>query len=126
MPAVPWQSMKTTYHTISAKLASHMRLCNDIFKKKVEWLHGQALGFGSEFYTTTRYYSHPSQRFESLQLLLYTAGFPCTPFSLLHWNSRVLEDQHARQFFTTVSNIKTIQPVVARMHLTMIDCRSED
>ena len=52
------------------------------------------------------------------QVTLYVAGFPCTPFSVLHGNSMLLEDQEARQMYETVERLKLCQPCAACLHIT--------
>ena len=41
---------------------------------------------------------------------LYAAGFPCTPFSYLHFGSSLLRDANARQLFRCISNLAELQP----------------
>ena len=45
-----------------------------------------------------------------LQAALFTAGFPCTPFSMLHHGSALLEDDEAQQMYGTVHRIGRLQP----------------
>ena len=45
-------------------------------------------------------------------MALYAAGFPCTPYSLLHWQSSLLEDDNVRQLWKILKNIVERQPAV--------------
>ena len=45
-----------------------------------------------------------------LQVTLYVAGFPCTPFSVLHGNSMLLQDHEARQMYETVERLIEVSP----------------
>lgn len=54
------------------------------------------------------YMQHPADF--ALKVCLYGAGFPCTPFSLLHWGSQLLQEQEARQMYRVLDNIKDCQP----------------
>jgi hypothetical protein len=54
------------------------------------------------------YMQHPADF--ALEVCLYGAGFPCTPFSLLHWGSQLLQEQEARQMYRVLDNIKDCQP----------------
>ncbi len=42
----------------------------------------------------------------------YIAGFPCTPFSMLHNRTKLMKDPNARQFLAVVGAIKQLQPKV--------------
>ena len=50
------------------------------------------------------------------QVSLYTCGFPCTPFSLLHGYSKMLDDPNARQLWRTLHNIDVINPAATCQH----------
>lgn len=50
---------------------------------------------------------------------VYTAGFPCTPFSYLHSNSSMLADKNARQFYQVVEDIKESNPSVFMLENVM-------
>ena len=52
---------------------------------------------------------------EFWQVALYVAGFPCTPYSLLHAGSELLRDQNARQFFKVIRNIKSTEPAASQL-----------
>ena len=43
------------------------------------------------------------------QVSLYCAGFPCTPYSLLHAGSRLLEEEAAAPLYKVVDNIRGCQ-----------------
>ncbi len=47
---------------------------------------------------------------------LYVAGFPCTPFSLLHHRSKLMKDPNARQFRACVRTI-----VVCKLALAVLE-----
>ena len=49
---------------------------------------------------------HPRLDFGFLSAGLYTAGFPCTPFSFLHNDTELLADENARQFFAVRDLLK--------------------
>ena len=44
---------------------------------------------------------------------LYCAGFPCTPYSLLHWGTRLLEEEAAKPMWQCIRNVKEASPGVA-------------
>ena len=48
------------------------------------------------------------------QVFLYSAGFPCTPFSMLHWQSLLLQEAAARPMYRVVDNIKACQPAATQ------------
>lgn len=47
------------------------------------------------------------------QVSVYCAGFPCTPFSMLHYASELLQDPNARQLLKVVSNCRVVEPGVS-------------
>ena len=47
---------------------------------------------------------------------MYVAGFPCTPYSLLHWQSLLLEDPNVRQLWKVLQNIADCQPAVTQLN----------
>ena len=44
---------------------------------------------------------------------LYISGFPCTPFSRLHNQSKLLRDKNARQFWASIATLKDKRPPLA-------------
>ena len=44
---------------------------------------------------------------------LYVSGFPCTPFSMLHHDTQLLQDKNARQFRASVRTLSHVRPAVA-------------
>ena len=58
-------------------------------------------------------YQHSNIAFGAcLKVALYCAGFPCTPFSYLHFDSSLLDDGEAKQFYETVRRVKFLEPCV--------------
>ena len=47
------------------------------------------------------------------KITLYTAGFPCQPYSCLHSHSEMLNDGNAQQLWRCLDNIATIKPKTA-------------
>ena len=47
------------------------------------------------------------------KIALYTAGFPCQPYSCLHSHSEMLNDGNAQQLWRCLDNIATIKPKTA-------------
>ena len=50
--------------------------------------------------------------FSKSQVAVYTAGFPCTPYSALHAFSELLSDPEARQLHQVIENAKGMKPAV--------------
>ena len=44
---------------------------------------------------------------------LYVSGFPCTPFSMLHHDTKLLQDKNAKQFRASVRTLAHVRPAVA-------------
>ena len=44
---------------------------------------------------------------------LYVAGFSCKPFSMLHVNTRLLQEDQAKIFFATLGRMRTLKPPLA-------------
>lgn len=61
------------------------------------------------------------------RIALYTAGFPCTPFSCLHSGSAMLGDANSRQMWQCLNNIKVMRPAATSLHFrcftVVIICR---
>ncbi len=47
------------------------------------------------------------------KVTLYAAGFPCTPYSMLHWGSALLNDPEARQMYKVIDNLESCQAPVS-------------
>ena len=54
------------------------------------------------------------------EAFLYAAGFPCTPFSVLHGDSALLGDSEAAQLFEVIRRLKLLQPVAACPNSSML------
>lgn len=54
------------------------------------------------------------------EAFLYAAGFPCTPFSVLHGDSALLGDSEAAQLFEVIRRLKLMQPVAACPNSSML------
>ena len=55
----------------------------------------------------------------SWEVHLYTAGFPCTPYSSLG-NQWLLADKNSRQLFRCVSNVKVTKPRVSKLKSSQV------
>ena len=77
------------------------RLSEDMMKADVSWLKDKV---------RPHYPWCKSVTPVNVQVCLYTAGFPCTPFSMLHHMSKMLKDKNAKQLWKTLQNIKEINP----------------
>lgn len=47
------------------------------------------------------------------RVAIYTNGFPCQPFSLLHNNSALMDEPKAKVFMETVKTIYLVKPLLA-------------
>ena len=56
----------------------------------------------------------------SWQVSLYCAGFPCTPFSMLHYDSELSQDPNARQMLKVISNCHVMKPGVSWFELELM------
>jgi hypothetical protein len=69
---------------------------------------------------TLSFFVFPKQNSDHIQCLLnsprqaalWTAGFPCTPYSMLGLR-RLLHDENAQQLFETIRHLKTAEPAVS-------------
>ena len=43
--------------------------------------------------------------------MVYTAGFPCTPYSLLSSTRAMLDDVNSRQLWAVIRNVRVSQPM---------------
>ena len=48
------------------------------------------------------------------QVVAYVCGFPCTPWSLLHYRSALMQDPNTRQMLQTVRNLRDQSPAAPR------------
>lgn len=51
------------------------------------------------------------------EVALYTAGFPCTPYSCLHSHSEMLEDKNSGQMWRCIDNISIMKPAVTPLKI---------
>ena len=61
---------------------------------------------------TTSYNKNRQHDFTAGQVGFYLAGFPCTPYSLLHWGSMLLGEEAAKPMWQCIRNFKRSQPAV--------------
>lgn len=96
------------------------RFSADMFQKKVRWLKNKAWVTALPllvvrcllFSVCLHWVTATLVR----QVLLYCVGFPCTPFSMLHTNTTLLDDPNSRQMYKTLSNIKLQKPPVPQLN----------
>ena len=50
---------------------------------------------------------------DACQVCLYACGFPCTPYSSLHGQSLLLQDENARQMYACFRHISKMKPAVS-------------
>ena len=91
------------------------RLRNDVIKGDISDLLGKA-GFPDRVHVMLPHLPKFFSLFWSLycllwwrQVMVYTAGFPCTPYSLLSSTRAMLSDANSRQLWAVIRNIRVTQ-----------------
>jgi site-specific DNA-cytosine methylase len=54
---------------------------------------------------------------KSGQVMVYTAGFPCQPYSMLSSTRRMLGDANASQLWAVLANIRDTRPMVSNLQV---------
>ena len=57
-----------------------------------------------------------------VEVSVYVAGFPCTPYSLLSTTRRMLHDQNAKQLFRVIKRIRRYRPKVSWIENVVVQC----
>ena len=87
------------------------RYGGNIFRKKVRWMRRKAGTLGQRVMS---FFNHAECfLWCSGQVSVYCAGFPCTPFSMLHYATQLLQDPNARQLLKVIANCRVMEPGVS-------------
>lgn len=107
------------------KQCTDLQFCTDLLLTEIAWLHlqdpfpetlPQSRSLCMSCYDDCIKWVH-SNIYDDCnvpsKVFLYMAGFPCKPFSSLHWQSDLLAEESAKPMFRVLDNIAAAEPPAA-------------
>ena len=84
-------------------------------KRLTTWLARLDILYSSSSTDTISFIVYPLTNLHAAsQIMVYTAGFPCQPYSLLSTTRMMLADQNSKQMWAVVRNVRDTQPMETR------------